>query len=176
MKKKTKAQKRKQKKRFKISLAGLLTLLVLLIWFTGNKKNISGLLSNENLSSKNRLSTQPESDIRNVISPLLAEETFVLKFEDELPDPVYKEEAAVSAENTGGHHYKRHLLGLIIDDVGYDLKALSRLLELPFTLTVSISPDSPPAAEAARLAHQHGLKVMLHMPMQTSNPKYQQKM
>ncbi len=171
-KKKTKKQQQKQKQLwFKASLVGLLALLMLLVWFgSGKPRTLT-----TSLSSDTKAAMPHDSGIRNVISPLLAEETFVLRFEDELPDPVYKNDTA-SKKSAPLIHEKRHQLALIIDDVGYDLHALRRLLELPFTLTVAILPDSPHAAEAARMAHQHGLKVMLHMPMQTSNPKYQQKM
>ncbi|MDX8383815.1 MAG: divergent polysaccharide deacetylase family protein, partial [Ghiorsea sp.] len=59
---------------------------------------------------------------------------------------------------------------------GYDLRALQRLIALPYQINVAILPDAPHAKKAARMAHQHGITVMLHMPMQTANPKYQQKM
>lgn len=111
-------------------------------------------------------------DIGKIIAPLLADDTYVLTFEDELPDPVFKEQKQTNPHPVGN----RHVLSLIIDDVGYDMHALERLIALPYTITVSILPDAPHAKEAAMMAHQHGITVMLHMPMQTSNPKYQQKM
>ncbi len=112
-----------------------------------------------------------QADIAQVIKPMLDDEV-TLTFEDELPDPT-----TITTQQASVHHMdKRHAVSLIIDDVGYDLHALERLLALPFTLTVSILPDASHAAEAARMAHQHGAVVMLHMPMQTRNPKYQNKM
>lgn len=105
-------------------------------------------------------------------APRPESEFFELTFEDELPNPV----AEQPIHDTSAPHDKRHLLALIIDDVGYDMRALEQLLQLPFTITVSILPDAPYAEEAARMAHQHGAKVMLHMPMQTANLKYVDKM
>jgi len=67
-------------------------------------------------------------------------------------------------------------IALVIDDVGYDMKALARLLALPFPVAISILPDSPRATEAAALAHEAGKVVMLHLPMEPTTPKYRAKM
>ncbi len=119
-----------------------------------------------------------EPSIGDIIAPIVeqppkpaaAEETFALVFEDKLPEPIRRQENKPSA------HTDRHQIALIIDDVGYDMKAFRRLLALPFPITVSILPDAPYAKQAAQMAYQHGVPVMLHMPMQTSNPKYTSKM
>ncbi|MDX8388798.1 MAG: divergent polysaccharide deacetylase family protein [Ghiorsea sp.] len=156
---------------FKLLLTGLLSLLLLLVWVGSDKNAASDLLT---MMPKQEAPSIQE-DIGQIIAPLLKEDTFVLTFEDELPDPIYKVTEKEHRPVTFADD-SQHQLALIIDDVGYSLKPLRRLLELPFTLTISILPDAPHAAEAARMAYQHGAKVMLHMPMQTSNPKYQQKM
>ena len=162
-------KKPKQKKQtfwFKFLLSILLILILLLVWVASNQNTVS------NISQIFSNTTNNTDDIGQVIAPLL-EDTYVLTFEDELPDPVFKD----SREDITVHPIEnRHVLSLIIDDVGYDLHALERLIALPYTITVSILPDAPYAQEAAMMAHQHGLTVMLHMPMQTANPKYQQKM
>lgn len=67
-------------------------------------------------------------------------------------------------------------IALIMDDVGYDLNALKRVLALPFRVAISILPDAPYAAEAARMAHEAGSIVMLHLPMEPSDPKYRARM
>lgn len=67
-------------------------------------------------------------------------------------------------------------IALILDDVGYDLNALKRLLALNVPMAVSILPDAPYAAEAGQLAHAAGQTVMLHLPMEPSTPKYREKM
>ncbi len=171
MKKKTKKKKQQQAFWFKLLLTILLILIVFLVWVAGEQKPVSKV--SQTLASDSALNTGTEPDIAQIIEPLL-DDTYVLTFEDELPDPVFK---SSSDEQVIIHPTEnRHVLSLVIDDVGYDLHALERLIALPYTITVSILPDAPHAKEAAMMAHQHGIQVMLHMPMQTSNPKYQQKM
>lgn len=70
----------------------------------------------------------------------------------------------------------RHGIALILDDVGYNLTALRRALDLHLPMAISILPDAPYAAEAARLAHAAGDTVMLHMPMEPANPHYKRLM
>ncbi len=67
-------------------------------------------------------------------------------------------------------------IALVIDDVGYDMKALTRMLALPFPVAISILPESPGATRAASLAHEAGQVVMLHLPMEPTSPKYRAKM
>jgi polysaccharide deacetylase 2 family uncharacterized protein YibQ len=168
LKKKTKKKKTQQAFWFKILLTILLILMILLVWVAGEQKVVPN--ASKTIAPDGVNNTEP--DIAQVIAPLL-DDTYVLTFEDELPDPVFKS----SMEQVSTHPVEnRHVLSLIIDDVGYDLHALERLIALPYTITVSILPDSPHAKEAAMMAHQHGMQVMLHMPMQTANPKYQHKM
>ena len=57
-------------------------------------------------------------------------------------------------------------IAMIMDDVGYDLKQVRRVLALPFPVALSILPFSPYAGKAARLANGHGNIVMLHLPME----------
>lgn len=67
-------------------------------------------------------------------------------------------------------------IALVMDDVGYDLKALERVLALPFPVAISVLPDSPHAAKAAELAFGRGHTVMLHLPMEPTSPKYRSRM
>ncbi|MDQ6968400.1 MAG: divergent polysaccharide deacetylase family protein [Mariprofundaceae bacterium] len=71
---------------------------------------------------------------------------------------------------------KQHGIALIMDDVGYNLPALKRVLDLDFPVAISIIPDAPHAREAAEMAHKAGDVVMLHMPMEPSNPHYRKRM
>jgi len=64
-------------------------------------------------------------------------------------------------------------LALILDDVGYNLAALKRVLALSVPVAISVLPDAPHAKESARLAHQAGQVVMLHLPMQPEDPSLQ---
>jgi len=67
-------------------------------------------------------------------------------------------------------------IALIMDDVGYDIRALKRVLVLPFPVAISVLPDSPYATESAELAFKQGELVMLHLPMEPSTPKYRENM
>ncbi|MDX8402388.1 MAG: divergent polysaccharide deacetylase family protein [Mariprofundaceae bacterium] len=67
-------------------------------------------------------------------------------------------------------------IGLVIDDVGYDLPALARLLALDVPMAIAVLPDAPHARRAAEMAHRAGRVVMLHLPMEPANPKYRARM
>lgn len=67
-------------------------------------------------------------------------------------------------------------VALIMDDVGYDMHALKRILDLSIPVAISVLPGAPFASESASLSHQHGQTVMLHLPMEPLVPKYQKRM
>jgi len=58
---------------------------------------------------------------------------------------------------------------IIVDDMGYSLKAIKDICSINLPLTVSILPYTPLAKETARIAHQNSLEVMLHLPMESIN-------
>jgi len=60
-------------------------------------------------------------------------------------------------------------IALVLDDVGYDLTAVERILALSVPVAISILPGSPFAQQAAALAKQSGQVVMLHLPMQPTD-------
>ena len=64
---------------------------------------------------------------------------------------------------------KSYGIALVLDDVGYDLAAVERLLALSVPVAISILPGSPFARQAAVLAKQSGQVVMLHLPMQPTD-------
>jgi len=66
-----------------------------------------------------------------------------------------------------------HGLALVLDDVGYNLSALKRILALSVPVAISVLPEGPVADQSARLAHQAGQVVMLHLPMQPIDPSLQ---
>jgi len=57
-------------------------------------------------------------------------------------------------------------VAIIIDDLGYDRHMAEKLIDLNAPLTLSILPHSPHQESIARLAHDRGLEVMLHLPME----------
>ncbi|HCS48188.1 MAG TPA: hypothetical protein DIW61_08020 [Candidatus Aminicenantes bacterium] len=60
-------------------------------------------------------------------------------------------------------------MAIIIDDMGTSLEALQQVLDLGQPVTISILPLSPYAEETARIAHENGLEVMLHLPGESLN-------
>jgi polysaccharide deacetylase 2 family uncharacterized protein YibQ len=74
-----------------------------------------------------------------------------------------KEPPAVRASAPAGK------VALVVDDMGNSLEALDELLGLGASLTVAILPYSPYALETARLAHEKGLEVLLHLPLESLN-------
>ncbi len=63
-------------------------------------------------------------------------------------------------------------VAIIIDDIGSSLTLLQSLLTVEQPLTLSIIPDLPYSAEAARLGHRKGWDIMLHLPMEPDDYPY----
>ncbi len=57
-------------------------------------------------------------------------------------------------------------LYVVIDDVGYDLKALRKFLDFPGEITFAILPGLPFTREASEMVHRAGKTVILHQPME----------
>jgi len=60
------------------------------------------------------------------------------------------------------------VISIIIDDIGNNYKAGKRIIDSHHAITCSILPARPHSIKLARLAHQSGKEVMLHLPMQAS--------
>jgi len=67
-------------------------------------------------------------------------------------------------------------VALIVDDMGNDIGALKRLLSLSIPLAISILPNTPYAVKVAKLTHQAGHMVMLHLPMEPVGEYYRNRM
>ncbi len=57
-------------------------------------------------------------------------------------------------------------VAIIIDDLGYDKKIAQKFSRLNGGITFSILPHSPHQKSIARLAHENGMGIMLHLPME----------
>jgi polysaccharide deacetylase 2 family uncharacterized protein YibQ len=57
-------------------------------------------------------------------------------------------------------------IAVIIDDIGYDLRLVEELVRIGAPLAFAILPHTPHAVEAARILHQAGKEILLHMPME----------
>ncbi len=76
---------------------------------------------------------------------------------------------AVAAAPAAGKRGPRGLVALIMDDMGQSLETLDELIALERPVTVSVLPYSAYAAETARRAHERGLEVLLHLPLESVN-------
>jgi polysaccharide deacetylase 2 family uncharacterized protein YibQ len=63
----------------------------------------------------------------------------------------------------------RGQVALIMDDMGNSLETLDELIALGRPVTVSVLPYSAHAADTARIAHENGLEVLLHLPLESVN-------
>ncbi len=61
---------------------------------------------------------------------------------------------------------KKLKLAIIIDDAGYNLQKLKRLLDFPGKLTIAVLPQVTYSRQSAELIQKAGKEVILHLPMQ----------
>ena len=60
-------------------------------------------------------------------------------------------------------------IAIIIDDLGYQLGAGMRAIDLPGPVAYAVLPATPRAAALAEQAHQRGKEVLLHLPLQSES-------
>jgi polysaccharide deacetylase 2 family uncharacterized protein YibQ len=90
-------------------------------------------------------------------------ETLVLVFS--LLEPPERERAGEEAVPAPPENQ----VAIIIDDMGDSLEVLQEICDLGQPVTISILPLSLYAEETARMAHEKGLHVMLHLPGESLN-------
>ncbi|MFX3647399.1 MAG: divergent polysaccharide deacetylase family protein [Paenibacillus sp.] len=69
-----------------------------------------------------------------------------------------------AAASESPSHHKR--LAIIIDDVGNDMKGTAEILAMPVKLTVAVMPFLQTTKKDAIAAHEKGMDVIVHMPME----------
>lgn len=62
-------------------------------------------------------------------------------------------------------------VALIIDDMGPSRRRLKEFIDLKVPLTMAVLPQLPHSVEVAAQAHESGLEVMLHQPMEPINQR-----
>ena len=63
----------------------------------------------------------------------------------------------------------RGQVAIIMDDMGNSLETLNELIALGRPMTIAVLPYSAHAVETARVAHERGLEVLLHLPLESIN-------
>lgn len=66
-------------------------------------------------------------------------------------------------------HAAANKVALIVDDMGYSLRAINELCSIGRPLTIAVIPYSPLASEIATISKQHDLEVILHLPLESIN-------
>jgi uncharacterized protein len=77
--------------------------------------------------------------------------------------------ASVQAEDLSTTETKK--AALIIDDFGGDVKGVKEFLTGNIPITVAVMPFLEQSTEQAKLAHKHGLEVIVHLPLQPKKGK-----
>jgi polysaccharide deacetylase 2 family uncharacterized protein YibQ len=82
--------------------------------------------------------------------------------------------AALLLTSPGGANVPPRI-SIIIDDLGYQLEAGRRAIDLPGPLAYAILPGAPRARILAELANEHGKEVLLHLPLEAveSNGRFE---
>ncbi|MBW1650504.1 MAG: divergent polysaccharide deacetylase family protein [Deltaproteobacteria bacterium] len=62
--------------------------------------------------------------------------------------------------------FKKPKLAIIIDDTGYSFKEAEKFFGLDKAITYAILPFTPYAKKIAEYAHNKGIEIMLHLPME----------
>jgi len=64
---------------------------------------------------------------------------------------------------------RRHRVAIIFDDAGYGIKAAQEVEAIGRPVTISVLPRLPFSTQIAEEAPQHGMQVILHLPVQPDN-------
>ena len=78
----------------------------------------------------------------------------------------YSSMAVAETEST-----PRKELAIVIDDFGNGMKGTEEMLELPISITAAIMPFLSTTSRDAKLAHEKGHEVIVHLPMEPKNGK-----
>ncbi|MNO28220.1 Divergent polysaccharide deacetylase [compost metagenome] len=68
---------------------------------------------------------------------------------------------------------RRSRVAIIIDDFGNGMKGTDEMFALPVKFTVAVMPFLPTSEKDARRAHEQGLDVLVHLPMEPRQGKPQ---
>ncbi len=61
----------------------------------------------------------------------------------------------------------RPRIAIIIDDLGYQFEAGRRAIDLPGPVAFAVLPGTPRGQRLARIAHERGKEVLLHLPLES---------
>jgi len=74
--------------------------------------------------------------------------------------------AALVLSASTGNTEPQPRIAIIIDDLGYQLEAGRRAIQLPGPVTFAVLPSTPHGSRLARFANDRGKEVLLHLPLE----------
>ncbi|MGG0718247.1 divergent polysaccharide deacetylase family protein [Robertmurraya massiliosenegalensis] len=77
----------------------------------------------------------------------------------------------VHAESVNQEPTRKKELAIVIDDFGNNMEGSKEMLALPIPLTVAIMPFLSTTEKDAKLAHEKGHEVIIHLPMEPKKGK-----
>lgn len=83
------------------------------------------------------------------------------------PEPAANTPVEAPPKSQGGNK-----VAIIVDDIGNTKKAAEEIIALDLTLALSILPHTPHANHLASLGKARGHEILLHLPMEASDPKW----
>ncbi|MCM3131744.1 divergent polysaccharide deacetylase family protein [Paenibacillus polysaccharolyticus] len=78
---------------------------------------------------------------------------------------------AMAAEPALSSSSQLNRMAIIIDDVGNDMRGTAEILDMPVKLTVAVMPFLQTTKKDAIAAHEKGMDVIVHMPMEPKKGK-----
>ncbi len=113
-----------------------------------------------------RDSLRPESrpgtaDGRTEVAPETTPERSVLAPDQRLPAEMPAPEPQVPMPDESGPR-----AAIIMDDLGQNFSAARDLVAIDLSVTFAVMPETPYAADTAKLAHAAGREVLIHLPME----------
>jgi len=65
--------------------------------------------------------------------------------------------------------FSKNMVAIIVDDMGYSMKAIQDVCDMNLPLTVAVIPHSPLAKQTAEIARRNSLEIILHLPLESVN-------
>ncbi|MGV2885325.1 divergent polysaccharide deacetylase family protein [Paenibacillus taichungensis] len=101
-------------------------------------------------------SAEPQIPSGQTPEQILTEQTLI-----QVPDSTSGQLLQTPADKS-----QRKRMAIIIDDAGNDMKGTSEILATPVKLTLAVMPFLPTTKKDAIAAHEKGMDVIVHMPME----------
>ncbi len=79
--------------------------------------------------------------------------------------------AVVALLSAQGSAEPQPQIAIIIDDLGYQLEAGRRAIQLPGPIAFAVLPETPHSRRLAGFAHDRGKEVLMHLPLEAVNYK-----